>query len=363
MKIHEYIARDIFSKYGIPIPRGFIVTSLNELEKILNFLKPPLVLKAQVLVASRGKKGGILFAETRDECLEKAERLFKLQIDGLPVRKILVVEKIRAQKELYVGFVVNRGDKCISLLASKYGGMDLEEIARKDPSSILNYKIDPLVGYRSYMGRNIAFKLGIKEYSSQLTRILESLYRVFIDNECELAEINPLAVTEEKLVALDTRMIIDDNSLFRHPFFRKEKKEEFNYVELEGDVGVIGNGAGLTMATMDLISHYGGKPANFLDIGGGARANMVKEALLRLLSNPNIKVIFINILGGITRCDEVAKGIVEALEEGGRKPIVVRLKGTNEEEGFKILRCAGVEVYDDMEEAAKKAVELAKREV
>lgn len=361
MKIEEYAAREIFKEHGIPVPKGGVVSSLEELEDLTSTLKFPLVLKAQVPVASRGKKGGIVFAEDRRDALEKARHLFSSSIDGFPVRSILVVEKVDVLKELYIGYVIDRGERKVALLASPYGGMDLEEISREHPDTIIKYLLDPLVGLKDYMARNVAFKLGIKSLSKQFTSIAKALYDIFIKYDCELAEINPLALTNEGLIALDTRMIIDDNAALRQPLLQEEKRKEFAYVDLGGNIGIIGNGAGLTMATMDIVAHFGGKPANFLDIGGGARADKVERALKKLLKNPRIKVVLINILGGITRCDEVARGILTALEEAEKIPaIVVRLKGTHEEEGKKMLAEKGIEVFEDMEEAARKAVELCR---
>ena len=371
MKLHEFEARRIFKKEGIRIPKGFLARSTKDIKKNVKFLKFPVVLKAQVKVASRGKKGGIVFASDYEDVYSKAEDLFNSKIDGISVRSLLVVEAVKPIKEFYLGITIDRASKDIVLISSISGGEELEYITRQRPESIIRYNIDPLTGLRDYIIRKVASRLNLN--FNKISTIIKALYRIFINYDCELAEINPLALTEDGLYALDTRMIIDDNALYRHKeFIEKEEKgayEEiarkwgFSYVKLNGDVGIIGNGAGLTMATMDLVKECGGKPADFLDIGGGASANRVKEAMKILLKTSRIKVIFVNILGGITKCDEVAKGVVKALKEAReRKKIVVRIKGTNEKEGKEILEKNGISFYEEMDVAARKVCEMIKNE-
>jgi len=376
MKLYEYEAREIFSKYSIPVPRGFLVRELNEAYRVLKEVSFPVVIKAQVLVARRAKLGGVRFANDIEDALSIIKEILGRELNGLKVREILVVEKVDVIRELYVGFVIDRTSRGIAFIASRYGGIELEDLAKERPESVIKYGIDVFTGFRDYIARNTAYKLGLKgESIKDFIKIIRSLYKLFIDYECELAEINPLALTpDNRLLALDTKMIVDDNALYRHPELIskgelrtlsrdevKAKEYGFDYIELEGDIGIIGNGAGLTMATMDLVHLYGGKPADFLDIGGGARADRVKEALKILLKNRRVKVILINILGGITRCDEVASGIIRALEETRiSKPLIVRLTGTEEKRGRDILRVHNIQVFDSLEEAAKEAVRLVR---
>ena len=376
MKLYEYEAREIFSKYSIPVPRGFLVRKLNEAYRVLKEVSFPVVIKAQILVARRAKLGGVRFANDVEDALSIIKEILGRELNGLKVREILVVEKVDVIRELYVGFVIDRTSRGIAFIASRYGGIELEDLAKERPESVIKYGIDVFTGFRDYIARNTAYKLGLKgESIKDFIKIIRSLYKLFIDYECELAEINPLALTpDNRLLALDTKMIVDDNALYRHPELIskgelrtlsrdevKAKEYGFDYIELEGDIGIIGNGAGLTMATMDLVHLYGGKPADFLDIGGGARADRVKEALKILLKNRRVKVILINILGGITRCDEVASGIIRALEETRiSKPLIVRLTGTEEKRGRDILRVHNIQVFDSLEEAAKEAVRLVR---
>ena len=376
MKLYEYEAREIFSKYGIPVPRGFLVRELNEAYRVLKEVSFPVVIKAQILVARRAKLGGVRFANDIEDALSIIKEILGKELNGLKVREILVVEKVDVIRELYVGFVIDRTSRGIAFIASRYGGIELEDLAKERPESVIKYGIDVFTGFRDYIARNTAYKLGLKgESIKDFIKIIRSLYKLFIDYECELAEINPLALTpDNRLLALDTKMIVDDNALYRHSELIskgelrtlskdevKAKEYGFDYIELEGDIGIIGNGAGLTMATMDLVHLYGGKPADFLDIGGGARADRVKEALKILLKNRRVKVILINILGGITRCDEVASGIIRALEETRiSKPLIVRLTGTEEKRGRDILRVHNIQVFDSLEEAAKEAVRLVR---
>jgi succinyl-CoA synthetase beta subunit len=379
MKLFEYEAKNILSAYGIPTPKGELATSVDQARKIAEKLRPPLVVKAQVLVAGRGKAGGILFADSLAKVKKVAEKLLKMEIKGIPVKSIWIEEKIEIKKELYFGITTDRLNKSYVAIASSIGGMDIEEIAEKHPEKIIKFLINPKMGLRSFHARQIARKMGYE--GSQLNaigKIFERLYKINIDYDAELIEMNPIVETAEgKFVAADARIIIDDNALFRHPqykkrFFESESelfpqeieamKNNLAYVKLEGNIGVIGNGAGLVMATLDTIQLYGGKPANFLDVGGGASAEKIAAALKIVLSDPDVKTLFINILGGITRCDEVAKGILEAKKKiEVTKPMVIRLVGTNEEEGKRILTEVGIPVLDSMEEAAEKVVEISRK--
>ena len=377
MKLYEYEGKQLFRKYGIPVPPGMVASSVEEAVTAAQNLGLPVVLKAQVLVGGRGKAGGIVKAETLDEVEAKASRLLGSEIRGVPVNKLLVEKAVNIEKELYLSITMDRVSARPIILASAMGGVDIEEIAREHPEAIVKRPIDPLVGLKSYEPRIIAYKLGIsKDHFSTFARLLQGLYKLFVDYDAELAEINPLAITDQGLLALDSKVIVDDNSLYRHGELLtgetraergemteyEEKAAELGlaYVELDGNIGIIGNGAGLTMATMDMVSYYGGRPADFLDLGGAASHERVYKATKFLMEHPGVDVLFINIFGGITRCDEVAKGIVEAVKEVGlKKPMVVKLVGTNEEIGWKILEEVGIKVFKDMEAAAQLAVKLA----
>ena len=377
MKLFEYEAKGILIKYGIPVPKGVLITSSEELDKVSAKINPPYVIKAQVLVAGRGKAGGILFAETMSEAKDKIEHLLGSEIKGIKVQSVWVEEKLRTKTELYYGITVDRYRKTYIILASSAGGMEIEEIAEKYPEKLVKFPVNPLEGFRPYHARWIAKKLGYeRKQMLELASIFYKLYKAAMDYDAELIEMNPLIETiEGNFVAADARLIIDDNALYRHPEYEEHfeegeytkdeieaKRKGLAYVKLDGNIGIIGNGAGLVMATLDAIQLYGGKPANFLDVGGGASSDRIAAALDIVLSNPNVDVVFMNILGGITRCDQVAMGILEAKKRVGfTKPMVIRLVGTNEEKGRKILSEAGIHVLDSMEEAAKKAVEIASK--
>lgn len=368
MKLYEYEARQLFDESGIPVNKWILANSAKEAIEKSKSLKYPLVVKAQVLVGGRGKAGGIKIVKDQAELENATENILKMKIRGEPVNSVIVAEAVEIKKELYLSVVIDRSQRAPLILASTEGGVDIEEVAAKYPSKILRIKIDPFIGIREYIIRRIENFLKVKNISN----ILQGLYNVFSKYECELAEINPLAITsDDNLVAIDAKVIIDDSAIFRIGKFKERKTTEFSYyeemaskfgfsyVEQEGDIGIIGNGAGLTMTTMDLVQYYGGKPANFLDIGGGANADIMFNALSILLEQDRIKGIFINVLGGITRCDEVASGIIKALKAKKiNKPIVVRMIGTNEEIGKKMLREFGIETYDDMESAANQIVKL-----
>jgi succinyl-CoA synthetase beta subunit len=376
LKLFEHEAKTIFSKYKIPTPKGELVTSPARALETAAEINAPVAVKAQVLVAGRGKAGGILFSTSPNEAELAAKRLLSTEIKGFKVRSVLVEEKIPIEKELYFGITVDRSNHCYVAIASSEGGVDIEEVAAATPEKIVKVFIDPLQAFHLHHARRIAKRLGYSGSRMQnLATIFLKLYNVAMDCDAELAETNPLAeTTDGKFVAADARLIIDDNALYRHPEFRERsiegaevppleleaRKMGLAYVKLEGNVGVIGNGAGLVMTTLDAIQLHGGRPANFLDVGGGASADVIAAALNLVFSDSGVEVVFINILGGITRCDEVAKGILEAKRKVGfLKPMVVRLVGTNEKEGRRILTEAGIHVLDSMEEAAKRAVEIA----
>jgi len=379
LKLFEYEAKKILAKYGIPTPQGGLATSIGQACEVASKLKPPLAVKAQVLVAGRGRAGGILFADSTDEVKKTAEKLLAMHIKGIPVKIIWIEEKIQIERELYFGITTDRFNRSYVAVASAVGGMDIEEIAEKTPDKVIRLLVDPQLGLCAFHTREIARKMGYTgNQILDLGRILEKLYQVGMDYDAELIEMNPIVETAEgKFVAADARIIIDDNALFRHQEYKKRllegesdltpqeleaMKNDLAYVKLNGSIGVIGNGAGLVMATLDTIQYYGGKPADFLDVGGGAASETTAIALRIVLSDPNVKALFINILGGITRCDEVAKGILEAKAKiGVTKPTVIRLVGTNEEEGKRILTEAGIPVLDSMEEAAQKVVEIVKQ--
>ncbi|MEM3617138.1 MAG: ADP-forming succinate--CoA ligase subunit beta [Candidatus Bathyarchaeia archaeon] len=376
MKLLEYEAKRILTKYGVPTPKGELATNTAQAREIASRLNSPFVIKAQVPIAGRGKAGGILFANSTDEVKKAAEKLLGMQIKGIPVRSVWIEEKIQAKKELYFGMTVDRVSKSYVAIASSEGGMEIEDVAAKTPEKVIKFPITSQCGFRPYHARQIAKRMGYAgNQLSMLGNIFYNLYKAGMDYDAELIEMNPLVETlDGNFVAVDTRIIIDDNALFRHPEFKERMlegelspqeieaaKNDLAYVKLEGDIGVIGNGAGLVMATLDAIQLYGGKPANFLDVGGGAPSEKIAAALKIVLSNPNVKALFINILGGITRCDEVARGILAAKDKLSiEKPLVIRLVGTNEEEGKRILTEAGIHVLESMEEAAQRVVEIVK---
>jgi len=377
LKLFEYEAKAIFAKYDIPTPNGGLATSPAEARDIATKINAPVAVKAQVLVAGRGKAGGILFANSPEEAEVAAEKLLSMELGGVKVQSVWVEEKVPTRKELYFSVTVDRSNSCYVVVASSEGGVEIEEVAEASPEKIVKVFVDPVYGFRSHHARQVAKRLG---YSGAQMLDLASIflrhYLMTVECDAELTEMNPLIERPDgKFVAADTRMIIDDNALYRHPEFKRRPFEEAEltpqeleaqktglaYVKLDGDIGIIGNGAGLVMATLDAIQLYGGSPADFLDVGGGASADMMAVALNIVFSDPRVKVVFVNILGGITRCDEVANGIIEARERVGfTKPMVIRLVGTNEGEGRRILTEAGIHVLDSMEEAAKKTVEMAK---
>ena len=380
MKLFEHEAKTILAKYEIPTPQGALATSPAQAKELASALSPPYAAKAQVLVAGRGKAGGIQFANTPQEAEEVAAKILGMKIKGLPVKSVWVEEKVKVKRELYFGITTDRSHRCYVAIASTEGGVDIEQVAAKTPEKILKVFVDPVLGFRSYHARQMASKMGYSDKGMlKLASIFEKLYRAAVDFDAELIEMNPLVeAVNGEFVAADARLIIDDNALYRHPQYRErllsEDKTELTvkeiqaqkaglaYVQLDGNIGIMGNGAGLVMATLDAVHLHGGKPANFLDVGGGASEEQIVSALDILLTDTQASVVFINILGGITRCDDVAKGILGAKKKlGFTKPMVIRLVGTNEKEGRRILTEAGIHVLDSMEEAAKKAVEISRR--
>ena len=376
MKIHEHQARDILAGYGIPVPSGKVATTPEESAAIARELGGKVVVKAQVLVGGRGKAGGVKLASSADEAAKVAGAILGMDIKGTTVRKVLVAEAVDIAKELYLGVVVDRASRKVVVMASSEGGVDIEEVARVSPEKIVKAYVDPFLGLCDFQARNLGFDIGVPpSLVGSFVKIAKALYAAFVDNDASLAEINPLVITPDgRLAAIDAKMNIDDNALFRRPGLaalrdtdeeepleREAREKGISYVRLDGNIGCMVNGAGLAMATMDMVKLYGGAPANFLDVGGGARSETVEAALRILLSDPNVKAVLFNIFGGITRCDEVARGIVSALEKIGKTPpMVVRLVGTNEEEGRSILAKANLITAQTMDEAARKVVAVVR---
>jgi succinyl-CoA synthetase beta subunit len=360
VKLHEVQSKRIFARYGIPIPEGDLATTPKEARAIAERLGGPVVVKAQVLVGGRGKAGGIRLAATPREADDAASQIFSLEIKGLPVCRVLVDRAADIVQEIYLGVVVDRAAARPAMMASAEGGVEIEEVARENPAAVKKIHIDPFIGLRSYQARRLAGEIGLDPaIHRDLERVAQGLYRAFVESDASLAEINPLVVTGEgTLLAVDGKIVLDDNALFRHADLvemrdvdgetqaeREARQAGLSYVQLDGEVGCMVNGAGLAMATMDLIEHFGGSPANFLDIGGGAGADRVATALRLLLGDSNVEAVLLNIFGGITRCDEVARGILAALDAlRPQVPIVVRLVGTNEEEGRRLLDESGYQM-------------------
>jgi succinyl-CoA synthetase beta subunit len=375
VNIHEYQAKEIFRKYGIPIPPGEVATTPEEAEAIARKFGTTVVIKAQVHAGGRGKAGGVKLAKTPADAKAIAAQILKLTIKGLPVKKVLVTPAADIASEAYVGIIVDRASKRPVLMASPAGGIDIEEVAAKTPDKILRRSVDPRYGFQLYEAMQLAFFLysDMKQVRAA-AKILQQLYKAFSENGGSLAEINPLVTTPAgDVVALDAKMVIDDNELDRRPdiaSLRDESAEDpsevearkanLTFIKLDGNVGCVVNGAGLAMATMDLVKYYGGEPANFLDIGGSSNPEKVVAALKIITSDPSVKAILFNIFGGITRTDDVANGIVTAIKQNPLKvPLVIRLTGTNEEIAVKILKENGLSAMTDMDEAVKKAVALA----
>lgn len=378
MKLFEFEAKDILRKYGIRVPCGRVVESPEEAAVAAGEIGKGVVLKAQVLVSGRGKAGGILFAGTVGEARTVAARLLGSSIKGMKVSSLLVEEKLDLAGQYYASVTIDRQARRYVVLASTEGGVDIEEVASVSPDRIVRHWVDPLSESGDGIAESTVGKLSAMEKgdATEFGSIMATLYRVAMDYDAELVEINPLAKTDSgEFVAADARIIVDDNALFRHPEFEERnaarvddtpweaeaRRNKLAYVDLDGEVGIVGNGAGLVMATMDMVSVLGGKAANFLDIGGGSAADVIRKGFVLVMSKPEVKVVLVNVLGGITRCDVVARGVVGAMEEiQDKKRVVVRLMGTNEAEGREILSRAGVTVYPDMETAAKEALRLAR---
>lgn len=385
MKIHEYQAKKILSDFGVPVPQGEIAETAAQARAISSRLGREVVIKAQIHAGGRGKGGGVKLAHSPDEAERVASSILGMQLvthqtspQGVKVRRVLIEEAVKAKKELYLGMVIDRSTAQPVIMASESGGMEIEEVAARTPEKILKVPIEPGLGVLPFQARRIAFGLGLPvDVLNRAVSLVTSLYRAFEAKDCSLAEINPLILGEEgRLLALDAKMVIDENALFRHPEIRELRDVEqedpleveasgysINYIKLDGDIGCMVNGAGLAMATMDIIKLYGGEPANFLDVGGGASAKQVENAFRILLSDRNVKAVLINIFGGIMRCDVVAQGVIEAARKLMIKvPVVVRLEGTNVEQGQELLRGSGLNftVASGMRDAAEKVVKLAR---
>jgi len=389
MKIHEYQGKGILKKYGVTVPRGSMAASREEAETIAKDLfnsgATGVVVKAQIHAGGRGKGGGVKIAKSVDEARELANKILGMRLvthqtgpEGRIVRRLLIEETLPIEKELYLGILVDRAEGKPVFMASAAGGMEIEQVAEENPDAILKQHIDPGMGLEAFQARKIAFQLGLgPQLINPAVKFLTGLYRAFLDTDASLVEINPfITTTDARLFALDAKMNFDDNALFRHPDLREFRdvteedpleveasKYSLNYIKLDGNVGCMVNGAGLAMATMDIIKYAGGMPANFLDVGGGANSEQVAHAFEILLSDKNVKAVLINIFGGILRVDTLATGVVEAARKTNMKlPIVLRLEGTNVTEGKKILMDSGLNfvVSDTMKDAADKVVAAAR---
>ena len=389
MKIHEYQAKDILAKYGVAVPRGEVANTLDEAiivgKRLLANGATGLVVKAQIHAGGRGKGGGVKVAKTIDQAEEYAKQILGMQLithqtgpQGQKVQRLLIEETAAIDRELYLGIVLDRAAAKLVFMASKAGGMEIEEVAAKDPDAIVKAYIDPAIGFQPYQARKLAFALGLKPAQiNEAVKFMQGLYNAFVDTDSSLLEINPFITTkDDKLFALDCKINFDDNAIFRHkelkelrdiaeedPLEVEASKFALNYIKLDGNIACMVNGAGLAMATMDIIQYAGGSPANFLDVGGGANQQQIEQAFAILLSDRNVKAIFINIFGGILRVDVLANGVVQAAKNLDVKvPIVLRLEGTNVEEGRKILKDSGLNfiVGETMQDAAAKVVAAAK---
>lgn len=386
MKIHEYQAKQLFHKYGITIPEGEVAFTRDEAVKVAEKIGGfPVVVKAQIHAGGRGKGGGVKLADSADEVRSLADEMIGMILvthqtgpEGRQVRKLLIEQGLNIEKELYLSLIPDRETASVVIMASEAGGMDIEQVAESTPEKIIKIFIDPMPGIQGYHCRVLGYGLNLapailKQFNQMLTR----LYKLFIDYDCSLLEINPLVITrEDNLIALDAKINFDDNALFRHkdileyrdldeedPLEVEASKFNLNYIKLDGNIGNMVNGAGLAMATMDIIKQAGAEPANFLDVGGGASAEMVENGFRIILGDQNVKGILINIFGGILRCDVLAQGVVKAAKATGiNVPVVVRMEGTNVEEGRKILRESGLNLINasDLKDAAQKVAALVK---
>lgn len=377
MKIHEYQAKEMFAEYQIPIQTQIVCKTADEVAKAYDQIEGPVVVKAQVLVGGRGKAGGIKFCTTREKAIEAGNNILGMDIKGLTVETVIVCNAIDIAKEYYVGLINDRNTKSVLLMLSAEGGVEIEEVAKTNPEKIIKIPIDPQTGLLPFQARNAFFKImSNAKHVRQSADILVKLYNLYMDKDCSLAEINPLVVdTNDNVQALDAKVNFDDNALYRHPDYEaladytddeklevEAKDKGLSYVKLDGEIGCMVNGAGLAMTTMDMINLYGGTPANFLDIGGSSNPQKVIHAMEYLVNDKNVKAVLINIFGGITRCDDVARGLLEAFKQMDVKlPIVIRLSGTNAAEGKELLKDnKELITADTMAEAAKKAIEAAK---
>ncbi len=385
MKIHEFQAKDILKTFGVTIPRGEVADTPEKVKEIAGELGGRAVIKAQIHAGGRGKGGGVKIVDTPEDAYQAAQQIIGMNLvthqtgpEGKKVRQVLVEEGLEVEKELYLGIVVDRAQAMPVIMVSEAGGMEIEEIAATSPEKILKVAVDPATGFLGFHARKLSFGLGLeKELNKQAATLVAQLFRVFLEKDASLVEVNPLVITRDnRLIALDAKMTFDDDSLFRHPDIKElydpdelesleveASRYDLNYIKLYGNVGCMVNGAGLAMATMDIIKLAGGSPANFLDVGGGASAEQVENAFRILLADKNVKVVLINIFGGILRCDRVAHGIVEATKKVELKiPMIVRLEGTNVEEGRKILKESDLrfEVAVDFQDAADKVASATK---
>lgn len=377
MKIHEFQAKELFEQYAIPTVRGKICKDQDSAAIAYSEIKPKAaVIKAQVLTGGRGKAGGVKIANNEDEVRQKTKEILGMNIKGNIVDKVMIVPAYPIKRECYLGMTIDRNKRCVVVITSKAGGVEIEEIAAFAPQKINRYLIDASIGIPDFKARNIALSLFDEmDQVKQTARVIQNMYRLMLEKDASLIEINPL-IEDDKgiIIALDGKMTFDDNALFKHPDIahlaelsdeeikeNEAKTKGFSYIQLTGSIGCMVNGAGLAMATLDLIKLYGGDPANFLDIGGSSNPQKVIEAMQLLTSDPKVKVILINIFGGITRCDDVANGLLAAFKQIKISvPIVIRLTGTNEDEGNKIIADSGFIRSEDMTQAIQKAVELSK---
>jgi len=384
MKIHEYQGKQLLSKFGVTVPRGEVIDSADQARAVAEKLGLPVVVKAQIHAGGRGKGGGVKLARSFDEAEAFASEMLGMTLvthqtgpEGREVRRVLIEEGLKIKQEFYLGIVLDRAISRLVFMASSAGGMEIEEVAAQEPEKILKEPIDPAVGLQSFQARKLAFGIGLPpETVNKAVKFMTALYRAYVELDASLAEINPFLLTEEgELYALDAKLSFDDNALFRHkdvlelrdlneeePLEIDASKHDLNYIKLDGNIGCMVNGAGLAMATMDIIKLAGGEPANFLDVGGGASQERVENAFRILLSDSNVRAVLINIFGGIVRTDMVATGVVEAAKKLGVKvPVVVRLEGTNVEKGREVIeKCGlGFKTASSMKDAAEKIVALA----
>jgi succinyl-CoA synthetase beta subunit len=386
MKIHEYQAKAILAKYGVPVPQGEVIFAPSDASAVAQRLGGTVVVKAQIHAGGRGKGGGVKVVKGPSEALEAARTMIGMNLvthqtgpAGQRVQRVLIEQGLKIKRELYLGIVLDRASERLVLMVSQEGGVEIETVAEETPEKIFKEYIHPGLGLAAYQARKLAFALGLEgPQIGQAVRVMTALYNAFVATDASLLEINPLIVTEDgNLLALDAKMNIDDNAMFRHADFKelRDPGEEdpleveasrfaLNYIKLDGTIGCMVNGAGLAMATMDIIKLAGGEPANFLDVGGGANAEQIKNAFRILMADKAVKAVLINIFGGILRCDVLAEGVIAAVKElGVPVPIVIRMEGTNVEQGKKMLKDSGLnfETADDMNEAARKVVAAAKR--